>query len=72
MFFYPTLQPKDAKIGVAQPDAQIPTENNAKQSDLGNWDPEDNPAVSHGFSSRAEYEDFMAEFALAARKKGYR
>ena len=68
-FFYPTLHPKDAKIGVEQPDAQTPPETNVKQSDWGNWDPEDNPAVSHGFSSRAEYEDTMAEFTLAARKK---
>jgi hypothetical protein len=68
-FFYPTLQPKDAKIGVGQPDAQTAPETNAKQSDWGDWDPEDNPAVFHGFSSRDEYEVFMAEFALAAPKK---
>ena len=56
--FHPSLQPKDAK-----------PETHAKQSDWGNWDPLDNPAVSHGFTSRSAYEDFMAEFALAARKK---
>ena len=60
--FHPTLggrgQPKDAK-----------PETNAKQSDWGNWDLLDNPAVSHGFPSRAAYEEFLAEVALAACKR---
>ena len=40
----------------AQRTAQLAT---TAESQWGDWDPLDNPAVSHGFTSRAEYEAAM-------------
>ena len=70
--FFPNLPPRNesgAKVNAA------PDDKNARgnPTDWGGWDPEDNPATSHGFTSRGEYEEARRlntehRATLAARK----
>ena len=70
--FFPNLPPRNesgAKVNAA------PDDKNARgnPTEWGGWDPEDNPAISHGFTSRAEYEETVRlntehRATLAARK----
>ena len=68
--FFPLLPTKDARGD--KPFAEPATDNKNSQgnpTDWGNWDPKDNPAVSHGLSSRAAYEEAVRLNRLAARKE---
>ena len=48
---------------------QKPENSKGNAADWGDWDPKDNPAVSHGFTSRADYEEAVRLGRLDARKQ---
>ena len=68
--FFPSLPTKDAsgEKSFAEPAADNKN-SEGNPTDWGNWDPKDNPAVSHGFTSRAEYEEAVRLNKLDARKQ---
>ena len=39
----------------------------AQNKGWGDWDPEDNPALTHGFDTRQEYENFLKQQKEKAR-----
>ena len=65
--FYPSVAPK----GESGPKGLAISAEEETKDEWGGWHPLDNPAISHGFSSRKEYEEDQRLYReyLASRKK---